>query len=494
MTATRAGFLEWLLRRVGHLTMEADAAAAHARRDAGDVGQDHGRDGSGGGQRGRADPGGMSGGRRRTGRRPSVSTVASVAGSVVSRATSGTAATGAAVATVALADVRAVRQALQLLTSLLVGTEAEITEIATVRRRCCARLRVCPCPCSLPSCVALHVVGLGLACRRTQKFGLAQLLRRMLITFASCSRSPHTRRWLNDLLGVVVNFVSHGDAAKKSLLRGASSGGVAVAHGPSCSLLHALLTLHRRANLPADVRALCCDVLRSAALESNCRGVMLKVRRRVPPPRPRPLVRRRPTSAIDHGVTRARGVHDQGDLIPQLTELITGCLRTRPKRLQTQRSERLAMELRVLVNLTFAPEAQLEAMRSDRFMPSFLQVLHHQDGVVVQAAAVVVCNCAFHKANAVHFLHTETGGVLERLVTLASARQGGQLSGLRLQTAAVAASALRALAHNSSKVGSRVRRVRRARMGATNCGLTQGGGVRLRCDACRHARCCEVLG
>lgn len=142
----------------------------------------------------------------------------------------------------------------------------------------------------------------------------------------------------------------------------------------------------------------------------------------------------------------------QSELIPQLTELVTGCLRTRPKKLQAQRTERLAMELRVLVNLTFAPEAQLEAMRSARFMPLFLQLLHHTDSTVVQAAAVVVRNCAFHKANAVHFLHTETGGVLERLVTLAAARRGGQLTGLRLQTAAVAASALRALGHNSSKV------------------------------------------
>jgi len=100
----------------------------------------------------------------------------------------------------------------------------------------------------------------------------------MLITFAVCARSPHTRRWINDWLGVVVNLVSHGDRAKASILlsgRGAGNSGALV--GPNASLLHAIVALHKKKTLAADARALCCAVLRSVSLEPQCRQVLLKV-------------------------------------------------------------------------------------------------------------------------------------------------------------------------------------------------------------------------
>ena len=107
-----------------------------------------------------------------------------------------------------------------------------------------------------------------------QHFGLPSLLRRLLITFSPASRRPHTRRWLNDWLSVVVNYASHGAAAKASLLTGPR--GEVVAHGPSSSLLHAVLEMHGKATLRPDVRQLVCHVLRSASLEASCRAPLLQ--------------------------------------------------------------------------------------------------------------------------------------------------------------------------------------------------------------------------
>lgn len=130
---------------------------------------------------------------------------------------------------------------------------------------------------------------------------MPSLLRRALLAFDSPCGGGARQRWLIHCLAVVVNYASHDDASRQSLLThaaaapamttrskgkgkgrqahwgdsGAASGGAE--SGVGASLLHALLSLHRRRGLSAVARGLCGAALKSALTEEVCRGVIVKV-------------------------------------------------------------------------------------------------------------------------------------------------------------------------------------------------------------------------